>query len=159
VARIERAYLESYHAAEATCLDPNALAALAPERCADLCFLPHPSLRMVCSRLPALTIWRMNIADGRPAPVDLSRAEDVLVVRPEAQVQVRALPPGGSAFLRALLGGRPLSAAAHTAALACRATGAPAFDLAMHLRGLLESRAFSELRLGGSRPRGRHRRA
>jgi len=149
VARIERAYLEAYHAAEASCLDPRALADIASERCAELCFTPHPSLRLLCSRYPALTIWRMNIADGVPAPVELSLGEDVLLVRPEAEVQVRAVPPGGAAFLRTLLQGRPLAAAAQAASVAGHIAGAAPFDLAMHLQALLESRVFSDCWLGG----------
>jgi hypothetical protein len=149
VARIERAWLEAYHAAEADTLEPAVLAAVAPARYADLRFIAHPSLRLVCSRHPALTVWRMNVADATPVPVDLWVAEDALVVRPEAEVQVRAVPPGGGVFLRVLLRGQSLAAAAAAAAEATGAgegRGAEPFDLAMHLRGLLESGAFSGVR-------------
>ncbi len=71
VARIERAWREAYHAAEAAALRAEDLAEIPGERAAALRLALHPSLRLVRSRFPALTIWRMNVADGVPAPVDL----------------------------------------------------------------------------------------
>jgi hypothetical protein len=138
VARIERAWLEAYHAIEAVQLDPAALAALAPERVGKLRFTLHPSLRVVRCRYPALTIWRMNVADGVPAPVDLSAGgEDVLVVRPAAHVEVRALPAGGARLLSALDRGRPLAEAVRESLPRCTPE-----ELSWHLAGLLGSGAF-----------------
>jgi hypothetical protein len=140
VARIERAWLEAYHAAEAPPLDPAALAAIAPQRVGELRFTLHPSLRVVRCRWPALTIWRMNVADGVPGAVDLSAGgEDVLVVRPAADVEVRALPAGGARLLSALSRGRRLAAAVSVALPRC----VPG-DLSMHLAGLLRSGAFAD---------------
>src|SRR5712672_2100086 len=45
VARIERAWLDAYHAADAAPLSPAQLAAVAPERLGDLVFTPHPAAR------------------------------------------------------------------------------------------------------------------
>jgi hypothetical protein len=116
VARIERAWTESYHAEEAIPLDPGAFAEIPGDRIADLRFAVHPSLRIVRSQFPALTIWRMNVADGVPSTVDLEMGgEDVLVVRPAADVEVRAMPPGAATFLSALACGRTLAEAASAA--------------------------------------------
>src|SRR3546814_15291880 len=71
VARIERAWIEAYHAAEAPALDPAALARFTPDELPALRLRLHPSVRLVRSRFPAMTIWRMNVGDGVPAPVDL----------------------------------------------------------------------------------------
>jgi hypothetical protein len=139
VARIERAWCEAYHAAEAPSLDPAALAAIAPARVGALRFTLHPSVRLVRCRYPALTIWRMNVADGVPGPVDLcAGGEDVLLARPGADVEVRALPAGGARLLSALGRGRCLAAAVRTALPRC----APA-ELSLHLAGLLRSGVFS----------------
>ena len=138
VARIERAWVEAHHAEDATPLDPAALASVSPDRVGEIRFAMHPSLRTVRSRYPALTIWRMNVADGIPGPVALdAEGEDALVLRPEAEVCVRFIPPGGSNLLDALARGVPLGAATE-AAMQDRAD----FDLASHLSGLLESGAF-----------------
>lgn len=85
VARIERAWVEAYHAAEAEGRDPAELAEVAAEAFGDLCFTLHPSLGIVCSKLPVLTIWRTNLPGETAVPVDLSAGgEDVLIVRPDA---------------------------------------------------------------------------
>jgi hypothetical protein len=148
VARIERAWLEAYHAAEAEPLDPAILARIAEHRAGDLCFTLHPSVRVVRSAFPALTLWRLNVAEGAPPPIRLdSGAEDALIVRPGAAVEVRAMPPGGAAFLEALARGGTLAKAAVEAQSVC-----DSFRLAEHLAALLEAGLFSAARL--SRPRG-----
>ena len=47
VARIERAWLDAYHAADQPPLSPTALVAAAPDRLADLVFTVHPATRVV----------------------------------------------------------------------------------------------------------------
>jgi hypothetical protein len=133
VARLERAWREAYHASEAAALAPDALAAIPADRVAALGLDLHPSLRVVCSRFPALTIWRMNVVDGVPEPVDLDAGgEDALVARPVAEVEVRSLPPGGAAFTMALAGGQSIGSATASAMAA-----APSFDLAANLAAVI----------------------
>jgi hypothetical protein len=110
-----------------------------PERVGALRFKLHPSLRVVRCRYPSLTIWRMNVADGVPGPVDLAAgAEDVLVVRPDSQVEARPLPAGGARLLAALRRGCTLAEAVRTGLRYC-ASG----ELVTHLAGLLDSGAFT----------------
>jgi len=137
VARIERAWLEAYHAAEAAPLPAAALANIAPEKLTSLRIGLHPSLRLVRSSFPALSIYRINVDDGVPQPINLSRAEDCLIVRPAAQVSAHDVPPGGAAFVKGLAGGMPLQEAA-TAALAADQR----FDLAGNLAGLISAGAI-----------------
>jgi hypothetical protein len=142
VARIERAWTEAYHAPEAGALDAATLTNFPPDQAAELRFTFHPSVRIVRSRFPALTIWRMNVADGVPAPVDLDAGgEDTLVARPEAKVEVRAIPPGGVELMAALSGGESLLEAANAALRA-----AASFDLAAHLTALLGAGVFADCR-------------
>jgi Putative DNA-binding domain len=139
VARIERAWAEAYHAPEATPLDPARLTALAPDDFAQIGFTLHPSLRVVGSRFPALTIWRMNAGDGEPEPVDLaSGGEDALVVRPRAEVEVRLLPPGGVEFLAQIAAGNSV-----TDGLRAAVRADEGFDLAANLAGLFEAGALT----------------
>jgi hypothetical protein len=135
VARIERAWTEAYHAPEATPLDPEVFAKIGRDELPEIRLLLHPSVRLVRSQLPALTIWRMNVDDGVPAPVDLAAGgEDVLVVRPMADVEVRSLPEGGADFIEALARGMSLLAATKAALTEDRR-----FDLSANLMGLLQS--------------------
>jgi hypothetical protein len=143
VARIERAWLEAYHSAEAEPLSPAAFAAIPAESVSDLRVDLHPSLRVVRSGLPALTIWRMNIGDGVPGPVDLDTGgEDALVIRPAADVEVRSMAPGGAELVAALAAGEPLANAARSAMRAV-----PGLDLSLHLAALIEAGAFTGCRL------------
>ena len=137
VARIERAWREAYHAAEADPLDPAALAGIASDALAAVRFSLHPSVRLVRSSFPALTVWRMNVGDGPVTPVDFSVAEDALIVRPDAEVEVRVVPPGGAEFVAALGRGETLGAAA-----ARGLSADPRFDLAGNIAGLVAAGAL-----------------
>jgi hypothetical protein len=136
VARIERAWLDAYHAADAPPLDAQALARLSGERLEGAVLTPHPAMRMVRSRYPAVSIFA---ASRSPEPGRLASPapEDALITRPGLEVAVRRLPPGGATFLAQLAAGEPLGAAA-AAALA-----EPEFDLAANIAGMLEAGAFT----------------
>jgi hypothetical protein len=115
---------------------------------------------MVRTRYPALTIWRMNLPDGMPGPVDLQAGgEDVLLVRPDAEVEVRAMERGELEFLATLLAGESLGAASQSA-LEKHAD----FDLAERLAAGLGGGLFTDAWLpegrqlpGGSSPSGETR--
>jgi len=142
IARIERAWTEAYHASEARPLDPAMLSCVPQHVGAELCFALHPSVRLVRSQFPALTIWRMNVADGVPAPVDLaSGGEDTLVARPDAEVEVRSIPAGGAEFIEALAQGHSLLEAAKAGL--CVSAG---FDLTVNLTALLGAGVFVGVR-------------
>ena len=137
VARIERAWTEAYHEAEASPIDPSAFAEITPDRLPTLSLVLHPSTRIVRSPFPVLTIWQMNIDGGIPAPVDLTAGgEDALVVRPEADVEVRSIPAGSADFIQALVSGRSVLAAFEEASVVD-----PRFDLASNLTDLIQVRA------------------
>jgi hypothetical protein len=143
VARIERAWREAYHAGEAEPLGPAAFVAIAPDELPRLRLVLHPSLHLVRSRYPAVTIWRMNVDDGVPAPVDLDAGgEDALIVRPQAEVEVRHVPEGGAEFIEALANGLSVVAAAETAIDADSR-----FNLSVNLSGLLQAGGFIGFRL------------
>lgn len=156
VAHIERAWLEAYHAPDSAILDPQELAQIPTERVGEIHFALHPSVRWVSSSYPALTIWRVNAARAAPASIAVAAAaEEALLVRAAAEVQVRALPPGGSTFLQSLARGRSLADAtvAATAAVT-RSAHAPPFDLADQLARLLDDGAFQGFSLTTRNERG-----
>jgi hypothetical protein len=138
VARIERAWTESYHAREAQPFDVSELAVLPAQKFNDLRFAVHPSLRIVQSKLPALSIWHMNTEGGTPGAIDLaSGGQDTMIVRPNAEVEVRLMPAGGAAFLQQLLLDRTVTEALREAVADCET-----FDLAGNLSGLFEAGVF-----------------
>ena len=108
VARLEAARTRAYHAADAVPLDANAFAGIAPDRVAGLRLTLHPSLEIVRSLYPMVTIWSMNAGETELAPIDEQAAEDAVVLRPHLEVFVQRLPPGGAAFVHALRQGSKL---------------------------------------------------
>ena len=140
VARIENAWVEAYHAADEPPLALAALAAVDPERLAELAFVFHPAARLLVADHPAASIWAGHQAEGEPRPPAHWRGEATLITRPGAEVLVRILPPGGYPFARALDAGATL-AQAHAAA----AEAAADFDPGAHLIGLVEAGALSRI--------------
>ncbi len=140
VARLEYALRESYHAADSTPLPAEALAR-DPEALMALRLGLAPSLRLLRSRYPVVSIWRYNRVPGSPKPE--ARAEDAVILRPEFDPEPQVLPPGGAAFIAALQQRASLGTA-YEAALA----EAPAFDAGAVLGLLLTGNALTEPKKG-----------
>jgi len=132
VARIEAARTRAYHAADATPVGAGELAALDADALIGLRVDLHPSLEIVRSDHPIVTIWAMNSGEQELAPIETWGGQDALIVRPYLDVEVRLLPAGGAAFLCALTDGRSLGQAADAALGDC-----PDFDLTCNLAGLI----------------------
>jgi hypothetical protein len=143
-ARIERAWLDAYHAADAPPLSPDALAAVPSDRLGDLTFSAHPAARIVRSAYPAVAIFTMNRAEGPVTPLRSSAAEDALITRADMEVAVRLLPPGGAVFMTRLIDGETLGTAAAEALAA-----APTFDLAAGIAAMIEAGVFTAIHSGG----------
>jgi Putative DNA-binding domain len=143
VARVERAWLDAYHAADAEPLSPAALAAIPGGQLSDLVFTPHPATRIVRSQFAAVTIFAAN-RDAEPRhQIDASLSEDALVTRTDNEVIVRHLPAGGAVFATTLMSGHSLAAAAMAALDA-----ALSFDIAANIAGLIEAGAFTTISFG-----------
>jgi hypothetical protein len=136
VARLEAARTRAFHAADAAAVDPNALQSLDESRLGDLQVIAHPAAEIVRSTHPVVTIWAMNSGERELGAIEDWRGEDALIVRPQFEVQVRALPPGGAAFLLALFAGARLRDAIEAAQ-----AESESFDLVANLAGLISSGA------------------
>ncbi|RXH15246.1 HvfC/BufC N-terminal domain-containing protein [Bradyrhizobium guangzhouense] len=147
VARIERAWLDAYHAADSAPLLPSSLARVAPDRLAGLVFTVHPATRVVRSPYAAVSIFAANRGGSESAgTIDASVPEDALITRPDVEIVVQLLPPGGAVFLTCLMSGSMLAEAA-----AAALEDAPDFDLATNIAGLFEAGAFASLTSGDAR--------
>ena len=147
--RLEAARSRAYHAADAEPLAAADLAAVPAERLGDLVLEPHPSLALLRSPHPVVTIWAMNAGEQEVGPVDQIAAEDALVLRPRLEVAVHRLPHGGAAFLEALAGGLTLGEAAERAA-----ADDTRFDLTANLASLVGSGAVIAFALARSSSEG-----
>lgn len=114
VARLEMARVRAYHAADATAVPPQVLqAALSqPERLATLRLGLHPSLQVRVSRYAVFSLWAAHQGTLDLASVDPYLAETALVYRQDVQVETLAVSPATSQFIRAVLQGESLLAAA-----------------------------------------------
>jgi hypothetical protein len=111
VARLERAWVEAYHAAEAKAFDRVDAATGAPLRL-------HPAVRLVRSRFPVLVIWEANQADAEPQPLQLSeKGESVLVTRPNAEVLAWRVSEKAAALIEAAACGGAVEAGEELLAL------------------------------------------
>ena len=138
VARLEYARRLACHAADEPAADPSALAGLDPAALMEARLSLQAACHVLRSAHPVHAIWRYNATDDK-APVRPA-AEDVLVSRPDEEVFVQLLPPGGAAFLLALRAGEPLGRAAERAA-----ADAPAFDLGASLASVFSARIVSAI--------------
>jgi Putative DNA-binding domain len=139
VARLENAWVEAYHAAEAAPLALAALAGFDAESLAAARVVFHPATRLLRADHPAASIWAAHQGVGEVAPIENWRPEEALITRPGGEVLLRVLPAGGYAFASALLTGASV-AQAHQAA------GVEAFDAGAHLVGLIEAGALTKLK-------------
>ncbi|HJP67819.1 MAG TPA: DNA-binding domain-containing protein [Sphingomicrobium sp.] len=143
VARIERAWLDAYHAADTAPLSADVLALVPPERLADVVFTAHPATRIVRSPFAVVTIFAANRGEGASGQIDAGTPEDALVTRPEMDVVVRHLPEAGAVFMTSLMSGQTLGVATASALQSSRS-----FDIATNIAGMIEAGAFISINFG-----------
>lgn len=136
VARLEAARTRAYHAADAAPLTAADFADVAADAIGTLRLSLHPSLEILCSPHPVVTIWSMNAGEIELGPIENYVPEDALILRPHWDVMVHRLPPGGAVFIEALRRGRTLAEAAEHAN-----ASEPRFDLTGNLASLIGSGA------------------
>lgn len=142
VARLEWAWHEAFHAADAVPFDARRLAEVPVERQGNLRFVLHPSVRLLDSIYPVLSIWRANQDHAPEEIVDLTQGgAPLLVIRRGLHVEIEILTPGEHALLRALKQDANLEAACD-AAFAAESS----FDLATALQRGIRGGALVALR-------------
>lgn len=135
VARLEWAWHESFHAADAKPLAAARLATLHETPHAKLRCALHPAVRLVESDYPILAIWQAN-QDGEAGKgtINLDDGGDRLLVhRPALDVLIEPLGAGEWALLSGIATGATLVAACETALAA-----EPGLDLARTLQHCIE---------------------
>jgi hypothetical protein len=139
VARIERLWLDAYHAADKTPLALDVLSSFPPEQLGDLTFRPHPATRLLSSQFAAVSIFSANRQEQSMEGINPSVGESCLITRPDTDVDVRQIPQSAKVFYDSLVAGRTLGDAANEAASLDEA-----FDIAMAISTMVESGMFIE---------------
>ena len=114
MARLERARVRAYHAADAPVLAADAIAAqLAdPPQLPQARLLLHPSVTVITSPYAVVSLWAAHQGQGRLEEVQVDQPESALVLRLDDDAAVRAVPAAAAAFSRKLKHGQPLGVAA-----------------------------------------------
>ena len=141
IAELEMACGKARRAADARPVGAQAFSPLSIKRLKGLRVELHPSVFLVVSRFPIVTIWESNRGDNEPGMIVRWRAEAALVARPSIAVEVRRLPPGGHAFIAALSEGQTMATAVEAAKGAM-----PDFDIASNLMLLIDAEIVVGLR-------------
>ena len=148
VARLERARVLAYHAADADPLTAERLgvAMSSGEDLGALQCVCHPSTSVVVSPHAIVSLWAAHQGHADLSAVDPAVPESALVVRPGLDVLVTRLPPGADHFITALQAGAGLADAS------ARAAGEAAdFDLPNALALLVGHGALISFQLPGRR--------
>jgi Putative DNA-binding domain len=141
VARLENAWVEAYHAEDAGVATVGELGSLSPDCLPGTRIAFHPAARLLRFATPAATVWASaQVSNGSVAPLE-GLVEDTLITRPDCDVRVRVLPPGGYDFALKMREGATLIEA-------LTALDDPGFDFGAHLVGLVESGAVASVSAG-----------
>jgi hypothetical protein len=144
MARLDRARVRAFHAADALPLSAKALTRhlAAPQQLAQARLGLHPSLAVVRSAWAVASLWAAHQSDDPAAigAVRLDHAESALVLREGDEVIVLPVPLPTASFIQTLAAGCPLGEAAATAPVL---GGADPFDLAGSLALIIRHGALT----------------
>lgn len=100
MARVEWAWLQAYHAADATSLGAETLADVPEDKLDDLKFDTHPSLWLISSEWPVISMWLAHQGTGAPDLSDLPTGpEHGLIIRPDYDVDVHVISASASRLI------------------------------------------------------------
>ena len=143
VAQLEWLQHTAYHATDCSPIGADKLSAIPVEAIATVHFDLHPSLGLLASNFPVLSIWRMHMSDkGAKGGTLAATPEFALILRPALDVETHEIGAVFHNFTQSLAVGKPLGVAAELA-LAKHA----GFDLQSALAGLISHGAIAGYRL------------
>lgn len=136
VARIEIAWLDSYHAPDESPMPLPELYDALNSSAEDATLKLHPSLRLLSSSFPAYSIWRHN-HERKDDPLELSsEGENIITLRAHESVEAFAASDQTYRIFRALADG-----VAFGEAIASSISGDTERDLISIIRTIAESKA------------------
>ncbi len=117
VARLEMAWIETYHAADAPPLDGTLLGELAPEELMTTRFQPHPATQIISSQYRLLELFQIRNENNTALPDQslTGQIQAVLITRPYLSVELNALDHAQYEFFNLLMDTQPLGEAVEAA--------------------------------------------
>jgi hypothetical protein len=137
VARLEYCWSEAWAAAEAPSLTLGELSKYSAEMLLQARFKTHPAARLLQSNAPIASLWQAHQSAEPDLSAIIWQPEDVLITRPEAQINLHSLAAGVAAFANALANGSTFQEAA--------AQATPAQDHGATLGQLILDGFFTEV--------------
>lgn len=141
IAKLERAWLDAYHAKDSASLEIQVLSSIADSVVDNLTITLHPSAHVLTFTGPAVSIWQAHQDTTQP---DLSvlqmKPEQALIIRPAMDVHVIALSKPAFLFAEKLSDGETLGTVCEDLA------EIEGFDPSEHLAQLFKCGAVSALR-------------
>jgi hypothetical protein len=134
IAELESARTRAYHAEDATPVGLDEFMRLPMHWLAELRLRLHPSVTLLTSRFPVVSIWESNLYANDNA-FEQWRPESALIARPDLDVEVHRLSAGAYEFFTALQQERTVGDASASAM-----AKDPRFDLTACLSTLIASR-------------------
>jgi hypothetical protein len=140
VARVERAWLDAFHAADRAPLAPETLSTIAPDALAETRFEPHPATQLLALTHAAGSIVMRDRAGLPLDGLNPYQPESILITRPAFDVSIAVLPAGGHTFLSSFVAGKTFGEACDAADAA-----APDVDIATLLTLTISTGALAGL--------------
>lgn len=140
VARIEWAWTRAYHAVDIRPREISSLAGVDPSKSADVRLRLHPSLQLVASEWPVVSIWHMHQLGAETTPLP-DVGQRALLIRPALEVEVRTIDERAFQFTSVLAGGATIGDA--FAPFVDDAN----FDLSAHIAELFEIGAIAGIQI------------
>lgn len=139
VAKLEFAWLQSYHERDEEPLSVNELQSIPADQYAELRLRLHPSRRFIRSDFPVAKIWEVNQHDevANDAVSLASGPNYVLIIRPRFDVEIRIMNAAAYTFLMSLEAGNTLNQAFDAAI-----EQDESFDLQLTLQQLIAGETF-----------------
>jgi hypothetical protein len=138
LARVERLWLDAYHAADQSALGAGGLSAIAPDQLADIILFPHPAAALLTSAHPVFDLFGARETWPPAADIDLEASQAILITRPQLEVLVFAIDAANAEFFEALFSGKTLGDS-----IGAAASKDEDFDAASAIALMLNSGAFA----------------
>jgi hypothetical protein len=152
VAELETLQWKARYAPNVQPIAASALSSLRAKRLKGLRVTLHPSVYLIQSHFPIVTAWENNQTnEDTGGLIERWVGEAALVARPLLEVEVRRLPLGGYAFLRAISEGKTVATAVRIATEI-----APTFDIVSNLKLIEDALLTVNIREAAGVPRGQH---
>lgn len=139
VARVDRAWLDAYHAADAEPLNPERLSGLSDGQLGKVRFEFHPAAKLIRSDYPIYDLWMAGKNDQANAQIDPGRVQNIAISRPSYEINTFKVSPASGLFIHSLMQGEALGMASELV------VNDDNFDLIRILKFLVGSGMFLEM--------------